>query len=98
MLAAMYMLKGSVYELQDNWPLAARCYTDALHADPLCYEALDRLVQTPVQLPPLSQLYDSASLHITVCLCTLAFAGEQPHAFETWTVRTASAARTESRR
>ena len=26
------------------WPLAARCYTAALSADALCYEALDRLV------------------------------------------------------
>lgn len=44
MLAAMQLLKGSVYESQENWPLAARCYTAALHADALCYEALDRLV------------------------------------------------------
>jgi anaphase-promoting complex subunit 6 len=44
MLAAMHLLKGSVYESQENWPLAARCYTAALHADALCYEALDRLV------------------------------------------------------
>ena len=44
MLAAMQLLKGSVYESQENWPLAARCYTAALQADPLCYEALDRLV------------------------------------------------------
>ena len=44
MLAAMQLLKGSVYESQENWPLAARCYTAALSADALCYEALDRLV------------------------------------------------------
>ena len=44
MLAAMQLLRGSVYESQENWPLAARCYTAALHADALCYEALDRLV------------------------------------------------------
>ena len=44
MLAAMQLLRGSVFESQENWPLAARCYTAALHADALCYEALDRLV------------------------------------------------------
>ena len=44
MVAAMYLLKGSVYEAQENWPLAARCYTSALQSDALCYEALDRLV------------------------------------------------------
>ena len=43
MLAAMQLLKGSVYESQENWPLAARCYTAALTADALCYEALDRV-------------------------------------------------------
>jgi anaphase-promoting complex subunit 6 len=44
MLSAMQLLRGSVYESQENWPLAARCYTAALQADALCYEALDRLV------------------------------------------------------
>ena len=44
MLSAMQLLRGSVFESQENWPLAARCYTAALHADALCYEALDRLV------------------------------------------------------
>ena len=44
MHAAMQLLKGSVYELQENWPLAARCYTTALKAEPFCAEALDRLV------------------------------------------------------
>lgn len=44
MLAAMQLLKGSVYESQENWPLAARCYMAALHADALCYEALNRIV------------------------------------------------------
>lgn len=44
MLSAMQLLKGSVYESQENWPLAARCYIAALHADCMCYEALDRLV------------------------------------------------------
>ena len=38
MFAAMKLLKGSVYESQENWPLAARCYTAALQAEPLCYE------------------------------------------------------------
>lgn len=44
MYAAMQLLKGSVYEAQENWPLAARCYTAALRHEPLCYEALHRLV------------------------------------------------------
>ena len=44
MHAAMQLLRGSVYEAQENWPLAARCYTSALQEDPMCYEALDRLV------------------------------------------------------
>ena len=43
MLAAMQLLRGSVFESQENWPLAARCYTAALTADALCYEALDRV-------------------------------------------------------
>ena len=38
MLAAMHLLRGSVFEAQENWPLAARCYTAALHADALCYD------------------------------------------------------------
>ena len=44
MHAAMQLLRGSVYEAQENWPLAARCYTSALEEDPMCYEALHRLV------------------------------------------------------
>ena len=44
MYAAMQLLNGSVYESQENWPLASRCYTAALRDEPLCYEALDRLV------------------------------------------------------
>ena len=44
MLSAMQLLKGSVCECQENWPVAARCYIAALHNDPLCFEALDRLV------------------------------------------------------
>eukprot|EP00966_Prymnesium_polylepis_P113097 2615757-Prymnesium_polylepis.1 len=44
MFAAMQLLRGSVYEQQDNWPLASRCYTAALRHEPLCYAALDRLV------------------------------------------------------
>ena len=44
MFAALQLLKGSVYESQENWPLASRCYTSALRVEPLCYEAIDRLV------------------------------------------------------
>lgn len=44
MFAAMQLLKGSVYEAQENWPLASSCYTSALRDEPLCYEALHRLV------------------------------------------------------
>ena len=33
MVAAMQLLRGSVFESQENWPLAARCYTAALQSD-----------------------------------------------------------------
>ena len=45
MAAAMQLLRGTVYESLENWPLAAKAYTSALRVDPLCYEALDRLVR-----------------------------------------------------
>ena len=35
MVSAMELLKGSVYESLENYPLAARCYSSALRADPL---------------------------------------------------------------
>ncbi|KAL1529343.1 hypothetical protein AB1Y20_000297 [Prymnesium parvum] len=44
MYAAMQLLRGSVYEAQENWPLASRCYSAAVRHDPLCHEALHRLV------------------------------------------------------
>ena len=44
MAAAMQLLRGTVYEMLENWPLATKAFTAALRIDPLCYEALDRLV------------------------------------------------------
>jgi anaphase-promoting complex subunit 6 len=61
MAAAMQLLRGTVYESLENWPLAAKAYTSALRVDPLCYEALDRLVRnhmlsTDEQLQLLAEL------------------------------------------
>jgi len=42
--SSMLLLKGSVYESLENWPLAARHYCEALRAEPLNYEALHRLL------------------------------------------------------
>ena len=44
MAAAMQLLRGTVYESLENWPLATKAFISALRIDPLCYEALDRLV------------------------------------------------------
>ena len=50
MFAAMQLLRGSVYEAQENWPLAAQCYTAALRVEPLCYEVLHRCSRPALHL------------------------------------------------
>ena len=42
--SAMLLLKGTVYEHLENWPLAARHFKLALREEPLHYEALQRLL------------------------------------------------------
>ena len=59
--SSMLLLKGSVYEALENWPLAAKHYCDSLRAEPLNYEALHRLLinhmlSTKEQLALLAEL------------------------------------------
>lgn len=68
MLAAMQMLKGSVYESQENWPLAARCYVAALRVDVLCYEALDRVRARAVAHSPWAPCRDLVAIRALACV------------------------------